>query len=113
MLIIHHQTHLFTCSHNAAFDALQTAITLGIYVALQHLRRKRYRNKIKNWVKNEGKEKGKRRKMKHSTVPLKPLSVNKILLLQFLLKCTPKKIFIHKLFIWLFHFSLLHTIVMI
>lgn len=79
MLIIHHQTHLFTCSHNAAFDALQTAITLGIYVALQHLRLKRYRNKIKNWVKNERKEKGKRRKMKHSTVPFKPLSVNKIL----------------------------------
>lgn len=37
-MFIIHQTYLFTCSHNAAFDALQTAITLGIYVALQHLR---------------------------------------------------------------------------
>lgn len=36
MLIIYHQTHLFICNHNAALDALQTAMTLGVYVTVQH-----------------------------------------------------------------------------
>lgn len=35
MLIIYHQTHLFICSHNAALDALQTAVTLGVHVTVQ------------------------------------------------------------------------------
>ena len=62
MLIVYHQTHLFICSRNASFDALQIAMTLGVYVAVQHLRLKWYRKEIieKNENKALGKKWGKR-----------------------------------------------------
>lgn len=35
MLIIYHQIHLFIYSHNAAIDALQIAMTPGVYSTLK------------------------------------------------------------------------------
>lgn len=40
MLIIYHQSHLLIYNHNAVLDALQSAMTLDVYVTVTHIKSK-------------------------------------------------------------------------